>query len=103
MEVKLNAKMRGLQTRCIDCHMPGTANTGGVAGGYGRLLKTPVYANAQDEEQNVYWEGGLRSHVFDVPTKTNVAVKGSVPGRAMPIPYTSACGTCHVVSELPFR
>lgn len=103
MDLKLNAKMRGMQTRCIDCHMPGTANTGGVAGDFGRLLKTPPYANAQEEENNAYWEGGLRSHVFDVPSKSNVAVKGAVPGRAMPIPYTSSCGTCHVVSELPFR
>ena len=28
METKLNAKMKGQLTRCIDCHMPGTANTG---------------------------------------------------------------------------
>lgn len=103
MEAKLNAKMKGLQTRCIDCHMPGTANTGGVAGDFGRLIKVPPYAHAQDEESNAYWEGGLKSHVFDVPSKTNVAVRGVAPGRAMPVPYTSSCGTCHVVSELPFR
>lgn len=103
MDAKLNAKMRGLRSRCIDCHMPGTANTGGVAGDFGRLIKTPPHANAQDEETNAYWEGGLRSHVFDVPSKTNVAVRGVAPGRAMPIPYTSSCGTCHNVSELPFR
>lgn len=103
MDAKLNAKMKGLRTRCIECHMPGTANTGGVAGELGRLVKTPPYANAQDEESNAYWEGGLKSHVFDVPSKTNVAVRGVAPGRAMPIPYTSSCGTCHVVSELPFR
>jgi hypothetical protein len=103
MDVKLNARMKGLQTRCLDCHMPGTANTGGVAGDYGRLIKTPPYANAQEEENNAFWEGPLRSHVFDVPRKTNVAVRGVAPGRAMPIPYTSACGTCHAVNELPFR
>jgi hypothetical protein len=103
MDAKLNAKMKGLQTRCIDCHMPGTANTGGVAGQIGRLVKTPPHANAQDEENHTYWEGGLRSHVFDVPKKTSVAVRGVAPGRAMPIPYTSSCGTCHVVSELPFK
>jgi hypothetical protein len=45
----------------------------------------------------------LKSHVFDVPQKTNVAVHGVPPGRAMPIPYTGACGTCHVVNELPFK
>jgi hypothetical protein len=103
METKLNAKMKGQLTRCIDCHMPGTANTGGVAGEFGRMIRTPPHANAREEEDNAYWQGTLRSHVFDVPLKTNVAVAGVSPGRAMPIPYTAACGTCHVVSELPFK
>jgi hypothetical protein len=103
METKLNAKMKGEQTRCIDCHMPGTANTGGIAGDSGRMIKTPPYANPQDEESNVYWQGPLKSHVFDVPRKTNVGVEGVPPGRAMPIPYTAACGTCHNVTELPFK
>jgi hypothetical protein len=103
METKLNAKMKGAITRCVDCHMPGTANTGGIAGGFGRMIKTPPYASAQEEEANAYWESPLKSHVFDVPLKTNVAVAGVPPGRAMPIPYTSSCGTCHMVNELPFR
>jgi hypothetical protein len=103
METKLNAKMKGQLTRCIDCHMPGTANTGGVAGDFGRMIRIPPYANAQEEENNAYWEGPLRSHVFDVPLKTNVSVKGVPPGRAMPIPYTASCGTCHLVNELPFK
>ena len=103
MDRKLNARMKGLQTRCIDCHMPGTANTGGIAGDFGRMIKVPPYASAQDEENSTYWQSPLKSHVFDVPLKTNVAVDGVPPGRAMPIPYTSACGTCHVVNELPFK
>jgi hypothetical protein len=103
METKLNARMKGLQTRCIDCHMPGTANTGGIAGDYGRMIATPPYTNALAEENNAYWQGPLKSHVFDVPRKTNVGVDGVAPGRAMPIPYTAACGTCHVVNELPFK
>jgi hypothetical protein len=103
METKLNAKMKGEQTRCIDCHMPGTANTGGIAGDFGRMIKTPPYASARDEEENAYWHGPLKSHVFDVPLKTNVGVDGVPPGRAMPIPYTAACGTCHVVTELPYK
>lgn len=103
METKLNSKMKGTQTRCIDCHMPGTANTGGIAGDYGRMIRTPPYTNSQDEENNAYWQGPLKSHVFDVPRKTNVGVDGVAPGRAMPIPYTAACGTCHVVNELPFK
>lgn len=103
MDNKLNAKMKGRQTRCIDCHMPGTAITGGIAGEFGRMIKVPPYASTQDEERSSYWQGPLKSHVFDVPLKTNVAVDGVAPGRAMPIPYTSACGTCHVVNELPFK
>jgi hypothetical protein len=103
MEKKLNSRMKGEQTRCIDCHMPGTASTGGIAGEFGRLLKTPPFANAQEEETSAYWQGSIRSHVFDVPRKTNVAVHGVTPGRAMPIPYTSSCGTCHLVNELPFK
>ena len=103
METKLNARMKGQLTRCIDCHMPGTANTGGIAGDSGRMIKTPPYATPQDEESNVYWQGPLKSHIFDVPLKTNVGVEGVPPGRAMPIPYTAACGTCHNVTELPFK
>ena len=92
MDSKLGAHMKGRQTRCIDCHMAGTVNTGGVAGSYGRMLKTPPFATAQEEEKNAYWEGPLHSHVFDVPRKTNVAVRGVAPGKAMPIPYTNSCG-----------
>ena len=103
METKLNAKMKGHQTRCIDCHMPGTAIAGGIAGNFGRMIKTPPYANAAEEENNAYWEGPINSHVFDVPLKTNIGVDGVSPGRAMPIPYTGACGTCHIVNELPFK
>ena len=58
MEMKLNAKMRGQLTRCIDCHMPGTANTGGVAGDFGRMIKTPPYDNAQEEENNASGKAG---------------------------------------------
>lgn len=103
METKLNARMKGEVTRCVDCHMPGTANTGGTAGDYGRMILTPPYASEDEEAENAYWESDGHSHVFDVPLKTNVGVDGVQPGRAMPIPYTAACGTCHVVDELPFR
>jgi len=106
METELNSRMKGEVTRCIDCHMPGTANTGGTAGNYGRMILTPPYADATEEENNAYWENqenSGHSHVFDVPLKTNVGVDGIPPGRAMPIPYTAACGTCHVVDELPSR
>jgi hypothetical protein len=103
MDAKLNARMKGSMTRCTDCHMPGTAIVGGIAGDFGRLIKPPPYNNATEEEHNAYWEGPINSHVFDVPKKTNVGVRGVPPGRAMPVPYTASCGTCHVVNELPFR
>ena len=74
-----------------------------IAGDFGRMIKTPPYATAPEEEANADRESPLRSHVFDVPLKTNVGVDGVSPGRAMPIPYTAACGTCHVVNELPFK
>jgi hypothetical protein len=79
------------------------SDTGGIAGDFGRMIRTPPHASAQEEETNAYWQGSLKSHVFDVPMKTNVGVAGVPPGRAMPIPYTSSCGTCHQVNELPFR
>ncbi len=103
MQTKLGATMKGHLTRCIDCHMAPTVNTGGIAGSYGRMIHPPPYANAQEEQKNAYWEGPMRSHVFDVPFKTNVMVRGVEPGQAMPIPYTNSCGTCHVVEELPFK
>ncbi|MBV57855.1 MAG: hypothetical protein CMQ12_14915 [Gammaproteobacteria bacterium] len=103
MQTKVGATMKGHLTRCIDCHMAPTANTGGIAGAYGRLIQTPPYADAAEEQKNAYWEGPMRSHVFDVPLKTNVMVRGVEPGQAMPIPYTNSCGVCHQVDELPFK
>ncbi|MCZ4260131.1 hypothetical protein O4G76_04660 [Limimaricola sp. G21655-S1] len=41
--------------------------------------------------------------MFDVPRTTTVGVQGELPGNAMPIPYTSACGTCHDVSEIQHK
>ncbi|MDP6652709.1 MAG: cytochrome c3 family protein, partial [Gammaproteobacteria bacterium] len=103
MQTKLGATMKSHLTRCIDCHMAPTVNTGGIAGAFGRMIQTPPFADAAEESRNVYWEGPMRSHVFDVPLKTNVMVRGVEPGQAMPIPYTNSCGTCHEVDELPFK
>lgn len=106
METKLGAKMKGeAQTRCIDCHMPGTVivASGMGAVNYGRFIKTPPYKDAKEEAENAYWEGFIKSHTFKVPFKTNVGVRGVTPGEAMPIPYTNSCGTCHVVKELPYK
>jgi hypothetical protein len=103
MEQHLGARMKGLATRCIDCHMPGTAISGGDAGRYGRLIRLPPYATAAEEAASAYWEGHINSHVFAVPKTTNLAVRGLKPGESMPIPYTHSCGRCHDVDELPHK
>ena len=78
-----------MEIRCVDCHMTMTMQTGA---GYGKGLVTK-------DGQN-YWMNDITSHLFTVPRKDNKAVKGVDPGRAMPIPYTKACGTCHNVETL---
>jgi hypothetical protein len=42
-----------------------------------------------------YWMNDITSHLFVVPRKDNVGVKGVDAARAMPIPYTNGCGSCH--------
>jgi hypothetical protein len=75
--------------RCIDCHMTMTMQSGA---GLGKGLSAADGKN--------YWMNDITSHLFTVPRKDNKAVKGVEPGRAMPIPYTNPCGTCHDVSAL---
>jgi predicted CXXCH cytochrome family protein len=75
--------------RCVDCHMPKTMQTGA---GLGKGLVGKDGKN--------YWQNDISSHLFDVPRKDNPAVKGVEPGKAMPIPFTNACGTCHDVTNL---
>jgi predicted CXXCH cytochrome family protein len=74
---------------CVDCHATKTMQTGA---GLGKGL-------AKKDGKN-YWTNDITSHLFDVPRKDNPAVKGVDPGKAMPIPYTNACGTCHDVENL---
>lgn len=76
------------QISCVDCHAAKTMQTG--AGGKGLARK----------DGKNYWMNDITSHLFDVPRKTNRAVQGVEMGRAMPIPYTNACGTCHDVENL---
>lgn len=78
-----------MKIHCIDCHMTKTMQTGA---GLGKGLTGKDGKN--------YWMNDITSHVFDVPRKDNKAVKGVEPGKAMPIPYTNACGTCHNVENL---
>jgi predicted CXXCH cytochrome family protein len=77
------------QINCISCHMTKTMQTGA---GLGQGKAT--------SDGKHYWTNDITSHLFDVPRKSNKAVKGVEPGKAMPIPYTNACGGCHNVDEL---
>jgi predicted CXXCH cytochrome family protein len=74
---------------CVDCHAVKTMQTGA---GLGKGL-------IRKDGKN-YWENDITSHLFDVPRKDSKAVKGAEPGKAMPIPYTRACGDCHDVEKL---
>jgi predicted CXXCH cytochrome family protein len=77
------------EVACINCHMPKTMQTGA---GLGKGLDGKGGKN--------YWTNDITSHLFDVPRKSNVGVKGVEPGKAMPIPYTNACGGCHKAENL---
>lgn len=74
---------------CLSCHMTKTMQTGAGLG------KGKDAADGRN-----YWTNDITSHLFDVPRKTNVGVKGVEPGKAMPIPYTNACGGCHNAEKL---
>ena len=73
---------------CIDCHMPKTMQTGA---GMGKGI---------DGKGGNYWMNDITAHLFDVPRIANKGVKGVEPGKAMPIPYTNACGTCHEAEKM---
>ena len=81
---------------CVDCHMVKTAKSG--SGQYGFLLSSPTGTSADNDE--IYMENDITSHVFDVVRKTNVGTQGVTPTSAMPIPYTQSCGTCHDPSDI---
>lgn len=75
---------------CASCHDSKTAQTGA---GYGKGMVGRDGKN--------YWHNDISSHLYDVPRKDNVGVKGVEPGKAMPVPYTHACGTgCHNSANL---
>jgi predicted CXXCH cytochrome family protein len=71
---------------CVSCHANKTMQTG--SGGKGLAAK----------DGKNYWVNDVTSHLFDVPRKT--VIKGVEAGKAMPIPYTNSCGTCHDVDNL---
>jgi len=72
----------------VDCHATKTAQTGA---GWKGLAK---------KDAKNYWTNDVTSHIFDVPKKDNVGVKGVDPGKAMPVPYTNICGSCHSAEGL---
>ena len=78
-----------MQIYCVDCHMTKTMQTGA---GFGK-------GHTRTDGQN-YWVNDITSHLFNVPRKDSKGVKGVEPGKAMPIPYTKGCGTCHDVESL---
>ena len=88
----------GFVASCIDCHMTKTAKTG--AGEYGFLIDAPE--GDPDDADTTYFENDVSSHVFDVIHKDALGVKGVQAGKAMPTPYTDACGTCHDPTNLAF-
>jgi predicted CXXCH cytochrome family protein len=95
MERKLNARMKGEQTRCIDCHMPGTANTGGIAGDFGRMIKTPPYGNAQEEENNAYWQGSETKAMVRQRVRVRIVQRKAAHDReALCVRAAKAIGGC---------
>jgi len=84
---------------CVDCHMDKSAKSG--SGTFGFLLGNPTGTSGDDNI--TFFENDIHSHIFDVPRKDNVGVRGIVPAKEMPIPYTKSCGTCHDPSQLPFQ
>ena len=74
---------------CVDCHMPKTMQTGAGLG-----------EGIEGKGGKKYWMNDITSHLFDVPRISNKGVKGVEPGKAMPIPYTNACGTCHEADKM---
>ena len=75
---------------CSNCHDTRTMQTGA---GLGKGMTGKDGKN--------YWLNDITSHLYDVPRKDNVGVKGVDPGKAMPVPYTNPCGAaCHNTSAL---
>ena len=79
--------------------------------GQDHLLRLPQHQDHADRRRlrqgltgkdgKNYWMNDITSHLYDVPRKDNKGVKGVEPGKAMPIPYTNACGAaCHDTKNL---
>lgn len=82
---------------CVDCHMTKTMKTG--SGWMGYLLDSPNGDPGDDDL--IYYENDMTSHMMDVIRKTDLGVAGVAPSSAMPAPYTMQCGqACHDPSLL---
>ena len=87
---KTKCTVEASKISCSSCHDTKTMQTGA---GMGKGM-------AGKDGKN-YWLNDITSHLYDVPRKDNKGVKGVDPGKAMPIPYTNACGAaCHNTSGL---
>jgi hypothetical protein len=87
---KTQCKVAPEKITCSSCHNTKTMQTGA---GMGKGM------TGRDGKN--YWMNDITSHLYDVPRKDNVGVKGVEPGKAMPIPYTNSCGAgCHNTSAL---
>jgi hypothetical protein len=89
-KAKCTAVAARVKIACADCHNTKTMQTGAGLG------KGMIGKDGKN-----YWLNDITSHIYDVPRKDNVGVKGVDPGKAMPIPYTNPCGAaCHNTSAL---
>lgn len=81
--------------RCVNCHMARIGKTGaGQAGGGDAMVQ--------------YLQNDIADHTFITPRKNDVGVADytlvdASQGKAMPIPYTSSCSNCHVLSTVASR
>jgi hypothetical protein len=62
---------------------------------------TPSAADASHQ----YFDNDIRDHSFILPRRDNPGVTHytlaeTAQGKAMPIPYTRACGDCHHLSTI---
>jgi len=84
MTAKTGTSM-GSSTKCIECHATKTAKSGSGS-------PTPGMTGASGTN---YYQGDISSHRLDVTLKSSISST-----NAMPIPYTSGCGSCHSTSGL---
>ncbi len=84
MTAKTGTSM-GASTKCVECHFTKTAKSGSGS-------PTPGMTGASLTN---YYQNDISSHRLDVPLKSSISST-----NAMPIPYTSGCGSCHSNSSL---